>query len=51
MKIVLNPAPIHPIGDGLLRKVDVITPNEVEAAALSGVPIRPQMTLSAPLRP
>ncbi len=40
VKIVLNPAPIHPIGDGLLRKVDVITPNEVEAAALSGVPIK-----------
>ncbi len=39
-KIVLNPAPIHSISDEFLRKADVITPNEVEAAALSGVAIK-----------
>lgn len=40
VKIVLNPAPIHPISDQFLRKADIITPNEVEAAALSGIPIK-----------
>ena len=39
IRVVLNTAPIRPVSDELLRKVDVITPNEVEAAALSGVDI------------
>lgn len=38
VKIVLNTAPVQPISDDILRKVDIITPNEVEAAILSGIP-------------
>ena len=33
-RVVLNPAPIHAVSS------DVITPNEVEASALSGIPIK-----------
>lgn len=40
VKVVLNPAPIQPISDELLAKVDIITPNEVEASILSGVEIK-----------
>lgn len=35
-KIILNPAPARPIPKGLLEKVDVLTPNQVEAFALTG---------------
>ncbi len=35
--IVLNPAPAAELPDALLRKVDVVTPNETEAQALTGV--------------
>jgi ribokinase len=34
--IVLNPAPAHPIGRDLLALIDIIAPNETEAAALTG---------------
>lgn len=37
--VVLNPAPVQPIPDSLLQKVDIITPNEVEAQILTGVEI------------
>lgn len=37
---VLNPAPIQPISDELLSKIDVITPNEVEASILTGIEIK-----------
>jgi ribokinase len=36
---VLDPAPMRALPDELLRKVDVLTPNESEAAALAGSPI------------
>jgi ribokinase len=37
---VLNPAPVSaPLDDELWRGVDVITPNETEAAVLTGIPI------------
>jgi len=39
VKIVLNPAPAGDISDDILRKVDIITPNETEAQALTGVKI------------
>jgi ribokinase len=35
-KIVLNPAPAQPLSDALLALVDVLVPNESEAALLSG---------------
>jgi ribokinase len=36
---VLDPAPACPLDDDLLRKVDVLTPNESEAALLSGLEV------------
>ncbi|MGI9016572.1 MAG: ribokinase [Euzebya sp.] len=37
-RVVLNPAPIHHISPELTQLATLITPNEVEAAALLGVP-------------
>ncbi|MDF2590546.1 MAG: ribokinase [Clostridia bacterium] len=37
VKVVLNTAPVQPIEDSLLAKVDIVTPNEVEAEALTGI--------------
>lgn len=34
---VLNPAPAHPLPDELLSLVDILTPNEIEAGALTGI--------------
>jgi ribokinase len=34
--IVLNPAPARPVGRDLLALIDIIVPNETEAAALTG---------------
>jgi ribokinase len=39
VKTILNPAPVCPLTDALLALVDFLTPNEVEAEALSGVPV------------
>lgn len=39
VKVVLNPAPVQAISDELYKKIDVITPNEVEAEILSGVKV------------
>ncbi len=35
---ILDPAPAQPLPDALLALVDILTPNETEAAALSGLP-------------
>jgi len=37
--IVLNPAPAAEIPDEVLRKIDIVTPNETEAQVLTGVRI------------
>jgi ribokinase len=37
--VILNPAPVQEISDDLLSLVDIITPNEIEAAVLSGVKV------------
>ena len=37
--VVLNPAPAQPLEDGLLRHVAVLTPNETEAARLTGIEV------------
>lgn len=39
--VILNPAPapLHPLPDDLLAKIDILTPNETEAEILSGVKI------------
>jgi ribokinase len=33
---ILNPAPVRPLSDSILRMVDVLTPNETEARVLAG---------------
>jgi ribokinase len=48
VKVVLNPAPIQPISDELFKKIDIITPNEVEASILTNVQIKtPEDALKA----
>jgi ribokinase len=37
---ILNPAPATGLPDEVLGLVDILTPNETEAAALSGLPVR-----------
>jgi ribokinase len=38
-KVILNPAPAQPLSDKLLRNIWLLTPNEVEAEALTGIVI------------
>lgn len=38
-KVILNTAPVQPIEDEVLKKVYLITPNEVEAEILTGIPV------------
>lgn len=38
-QVILNPAPARALDDELLALVDIITPNETEAGALTGVPV------------
>jgi ribokinase len=38
--VLLNPAPAAPLSPPLLRQVGILTPNESEAAQLSGVEVR-----------
>lgn len=39
VKIVMNPAPAAALPDEVLRKVDIVTPNETEAQILTGIQI------------
>ncbi len=39
MMTILNPAPACPLPEGLLRQVDLLTPNEAEAEALAGIAV------------
>jgi ribokinase len=39
-RVILNPAPAQPLPDDLLQHVAVLTPNEHEAEALTGVAVR-----------
>lgn len=39
VKVILNTAPVQRIQDEILKKVFLITPNEVEAEILTGVPV------------
>ncbi|MBO8152864.1 MAG: ribokinase [Candidatus Neomarinimicrobiota bacterium] len=39
VKVILNPAPARKLGDQLLKRVDIITPNESEAEVLTGLKI------------
>lgn len=37
---IVNPAPAHPLPKGFLRLPDLLTPNEAEAGALSGIDVK-----------
>ena len=39
VRIILNPAPACEVPDELLALVDILTPNEVEASIIAGVPV------------
>ena len=39
VKVVVNPAPAAPIPDEVMAKIDMVTPNETEAQALTGVKV------------
>ena len=39
-KLILNPAPAQKLGETLLKKVWLITPNETEASLLTGIEVR-----------
>jgi ribokinase len=43
VKVVLNPAPARPLPARLLSMVDVLVPNETEAALLAGLPVATQI--------
>ena len=38
-KVILNTAPVQPVDNETLKKVYLITPNEVEAEILTGIPV------------
>ncbi len=40
VRVILNPAPARPLDGDVLRALSVITPNESEAEALTGIPAR-----------
>jgi len=40
VKVLLNPAPARELGDELLSKVDIFTPNEIECEIITGIPIK-----------
>lgn len=46
IKAILNPAPAQPLSDEILKNVWALTPNEVEAEALTGVSISDTKTCS-----
>lgn len=39
VRVILNPAPAQPLPAALLKLVDVLVPNESEAAVLAGIPV------------
>jgi ribokinase len=44
LRVLLNPAPAHPIPEELLAKIDLLIPNETELSLLSGMPVRDAST-------
>jgi ribokinase len=38
--VLLNPAPARPLPDTLLKRVHILTPNEIEAEMLTGIAVR-----------
>lgn len=42
--VILNPAPAQPLPNDLLQRVSILTPNEAEATALSGIEVHDEAT-------
>ena len=42
--VILNPAPMQPLPEELLRKVTILTPNETEAESLTGITVTDKKT-------
>lgn len=40
VKVILNPAPACEVPENILRKIDIVTPNETEAQALTGIEVK-----------
>lgn len=43
MRVILNPAPARPLPSALLHGLYLLTPNEIEAALLTGVTVRSEL--------
>lgn len=43
-RVILNPAPARPLDDSLLSRLSIATPNETEAAMLSGIEVTSEAT-------
>ncbi|MEO6977529.1 MAG: ribokinase [Mucilaginibacter sp.] len=50
VKVVLNPAPACSLSDELLRNISIITPNETEAALLTGIKVTGRESAEAAAR-
>jgi len=46
-KVILNPAPAAELGDEILQKVHIITPNETEAERLTGIVVNDEPSAEA----
>ncbi len=45
VSVILNPAPAQPLDDDLLKKIDIITPNETEVEILTGIKIEDEKSI------
>ncbi|NLH16831.1 MAG: ribokinase [Phycisphaerae bacterium] len=45
--VILNPAPAQSLPDGLLAKVSILTPNEIEAGMLTGISVTDEISAKA----
>lgn len=45
--VILNPAPAQPLEINLLRQIDIITPNKVEAEMITGIKVTDEESLCA----
>ncbi|MFA6456255.1 MAG: ribokinase [Bacteroidota bacterium] len=45
--VILNPAPAHPLDPALLKEIDIITPNKVEAEMITGIKVTDDDSLRA----
>jgi ribokinase len=45
--VILNPAPVQPLEHNLLKEIDIITPNKVEAEMITGIKVTDEESLHA----